>query len=1268
MSSLLGSKYSSTAPLGGEEPQVENSNTTVEPTVPQDVKQNVPQNAPVSFWDDEDEMDALVGETEVSFDDDEDALKGTPGIAENTNEYSMFERIKVNTNKIAYGAVKGLAGLSDLATAPGWALANTMLPEGQATTMPFSKMLEQFYPAKNYTFEDDPDSYADEALRIAQTTVEFVTPAGPMNVGARAVIKGSTSAALSLADDLALKGVQRASSGYVTSVASDNLMSAASGLAYQGILEGDGGQTAAMIASFIAPMSPSVARTGWSVTKATPKTILKTAELTPLVGTVIQLAKREGHSALHSLKAKLKGNPEAWEVNWFTRQAKAQILKVGDSAHSLEEQITNIQELGSLVHKVIDTSNPDIISHRDKMQNIQDMINADLPPESKLKLTIEQIYRPVLKDMNDVEGFDTLVDSVRLTNEEAYSNNIRQNHKAMSLYLKNTSAKLKKEDTEAFMQVFKIHTDELIKEQELITNAALGMDFMGTRTVVGSPTVYMYPNIPMEEGLLKATDEIRGLLNGAWEGMLRKLPQDVELDTTPLKHSIEKMYDQMGSLSDPQSVPPYVKALMKQLMAIGDDGQTQASKQIHDELLFREAEVSKAIRGFKRDKQALVAKHKAQLKEIPEDLEQAEKVALRKKYQDEYDEALFPVKAARQPLDDELEQLGVSKREQRIETESLKNFDEIPEPNFTDLGSVREAIEIVGDKLRTAFKVGDQDRIDNLSIIKEGLENTLDSLKDIDKDAYTLYNTGRQAHREFSARDIRESKAALITDKKGGQRSRLTSDDAVTELWENGTAKDIQYFMANFDPTRTGIKEYVGFADDIEVLAADELVASSAKGVKAMQDIVFTHMAAGIREFDLKTYSDPVAQLKDIEDYVRKYVNKHAAKLEKIPGFEKQPSTLGKIVKELGAYRLQMRDLDEQRNLGILKNILGPNHTIMRASKDVQIAQELADFLETTAGSPDKTVVLAGERIRKTMYNSLLQQYTKGTKLDSEGLLNLLSRDSDARFNLSIVLGEPQMGKLEAQAIMSAAIQEGSTTLTDTLTKDKWLKMMESHGISMGRIGSLLSRRAVFTPSAGYIAGAFMTNLMDTLGRKDTSRALGVLFDNPFSLTEMDNFVLQTIDGLHARQKAIIESGLQKRNLVGSVRVLDRAVAKVIRPYLMSLGFQLSEEELSKLMKDTLLQEIPDGTKETESTPKEPSVSQMEEELGMVPAVNPSTQNDMVSADPMSNPPPGITEEVLKTNVPQDTPPITQGAPAVPSDPTTALSTRKSIGEIRNEK
>jgi hypothetical protein len=82
----------------------------------------------------------------------------------------------------------------------------------------------------------------------------------------------------------------------------------------------------------------------------------------------------------------------------------------------------------------------------------------------------------------------------------------------------------------------------------------------------------------------------------------------------------------------------------------------------------------------------------------------------------------------------------------------------------------------------------------------------------------------------------------------------------------------------------------------------------------------------------------------------------------------------------------------------------------------------------------------------------------------------------------------------------------------------------------------------------------------------------------------------------------------------------------------------------------------------TEETPEEPTVGQQEKDLGLIPATEPSTQNEVPEKhkEPVNNTL-GLTKETLQT------PAITNVPEIQPSDPTTSISTRKTMSEIRGD-
>ena len=1243
------------------------------PTAPVDTA------APEDFWADDE--DSLLGETEVIH-EDEDALMGTPGVSEATEHFSTFDNYVSNANKIAYGAVKGIVGIADLATAPAWALANVVMPEGTANTMPFSKMLEAAYPAKAYIIED-ADGYADEMMRFAQTTAEFVMPAGPMNIGAKAAGK-MVGAAKGLTDDVALgladavgtsvvrnaegavvKGAQ-ASMGYTDSIAREAAYGAASAFAYQGVLEADGGQGLALTASFLAPMSPQVAKAGWSLTSAAPKTAWRVGERTLLVGPVLSELRMGKEIAITNLQTNLKTNPQQWEGNVWGRMAKKAVLSVEETVAPLDTQINNLRQMKDRIDKILPQDNAEVASHVTRMKSMQDLVNKSRGVDDQLELTLDQIYRPALNKMNDTDGLDKLLGVAKLTNADAYNAQIRQNQRVFGLFLDDGFDKLDGEDTEAFMHVFRSHLDDINTQQELITSQALKTDFMGD---VSNNTIYEFPHLPMEQELVKATENLRTLMGNAYDGMLNKLDGDIELDTTPIKNAITEAYTDMGTLGDPRAVPAYMKSLMQKLVAIGDSNNPAKIEEdsVHKQLLNRESELGASQTGLKREKNDIVKAHKAKLASIDTTMDVKEARALRKQYQAEYEKNLEPITEARKPIDDELASITVAKREKAIQAES--EFEKIPEPNFTNLDSVRRAVVVVAKDRREAFRAGDMDKYQNLTTLYRGLESTMDSLREIDAPAYEMYSSVNGRYKDFVSRDFNESNARIIIDKKGGHERKLTSDQAVSKVWSNGDAESVQRFMRNFDDTRNGLDDYLKHADNEDIKGADAMAENAERGVKAMQDVIFTDMAQGLREFNLRTYNDPAKKVADIEAYVRKYLTKNESKLVHVPGFEQHPDVLRKILKDLGDYSAQMKELDEQKNLGILNNITGPGRTILDIANDPTKAQEMANMLDNmaqqTAGQMDiSTNALSAEQMRKTMFNSLMQKFTSGEKFDGDGMLSLLNQTGESRYNLQLVLGDQQVLKLEAMARLSIALRTGETTMSESLQSDALLKGLDDVGFGLGRMGSILSKRVAFSPSTGYLAGSMMAKVLDKMTQKQTARSLKILMDNPFDLMELDNFVLKSIDELTDKRKAIVDRALRNRSLGALVGWFDKGVARTMHGHLSTLGYKVTESELATIIREHLLEELPEETKAEAKANKAPVDPTFQPTVGGGPTSSPAPTN----APAASQEAPAATPDPVQSGAPQA--PQKAGIASVPqvasSDPTSATSTRKPMSEIRD--
>jgi capsular polysaccharide biosynthesis protein len=196
--------------------------------------------------------------------------------------------------------------------------------------------------------------------------------------------------------------------------------------------------------------------------------------------------------------------------------------------------------------------------------------------------------------------------------------------------------------------------------------------------------------------------------------------------------------------------------------------------------------------------------------------------------------------------------------------------------------------------------------------------------------------------------------------------------------------------------------------------------------------------------------------------------------------------------------------------------------------------------------------------------------------------------NTDSRNNLSRVLGEPEVIKLEAIVAMSKALENGDTQFTDVLMKDKSLLGLKKLGLPLERIASMLQRRAVFAPSGAYVAGAIATRVLNNLGKQQTAKALRLLVEHPLEALNLDQILLSEIAKLNTRQQAQVNQVMKSpnRHMRELISVLPNKLAPLIKGHLATFGVILNEEEAKNIIKDTLLSDPrhPELNQETNTT------------------------------------------------------------------------------------
>lgn len=1103
---------------------------------------------------------------------DIDDLKG--------NEYG-WDKVKLDafqelsvmdmSNNIAYGIVKGAAATSDILSVPVWALTSTT---GLTGNSPFVSTLEHYYPEKNYEFQEVP-GYLDDALRMTQTSAEFASGGGLLNVAAKGLTKGAYK--VSMADDLAF--------------------SLLGGLGYQGALEAGASDTTALLTAFLAPTGPalleSATKATWTVAKITtvaPSMVFfsKLSRYTPF-GMVTKYTKHKAEDTIYNLQSRLTDNPKMWDGHYLSKKARELVLSVPEKPLDLGEQKRQYKAISKWMHEVIPDS-PEIRAHVDKMRTLENKINSELPEGAeKLQFTLEQVYGPVLTKQNQRDGLNQIMHYVKLSNGEQYDSMIRQNRRVMFDYLEKNRGKLGEEETEAFTSIFKQQLDEINNAREAIYAASnmgrLIDDSMGTGYTVADDVV--------SKELRPLMDDMDEFLGQTYKTMLDQMPQDIPLDTTPLKESVRQLYSDMGAFADPSNVPAYLKSIIRSLSSAVDDRTTSvndARAAVHN-LAVKRTEVNQQL----RDLRASQADEITRMGDAPDPKElktiKARHTVEKKKLED--------IRAA---LKIEAEKMEATRPTSATQaTDVSETIDALPEPNLFSSGEIVEGLKEVNKLMREAYSSGNFEQYKNLERIKQGLSKSFDNLAEVDEKAHQLYRSVNDGYSQVYARDFNESFAGRLTD-KGDHLHKLTSGRAVNQLWENADVETIDRFVRNFDGSRDYLDNFFANLDVPESTinpAKEQLEEMSQKALGFLKDTIYTSLGTQFRQLDMDTGIDPANRLARLQEIVLTFQKKHGEKLKRIPGMESLTDDMPATIAQISKYKEALKVLDEQAQSSILTRILGPGHTGLDVLKNRPVAEAMRDFLTEKLPALDIEGIdnpglleAQASEIRRYLRQGLVNEFTKEGNINFQQMDELLAMGSETRNNLSMVLGESEVIKLDMIRYAGRALNEGETTFTALITDDPWLRKLEQLGLPLGRIGSLLQRRAIFTPSGGYIAGAVSAKLINSIGAQMTSKALKIMVDRPLDLLHIDQILLNEMKQMTTKEQSQIKRVLEdpKAHLRELASWFPARVSEMTSANLAYLGIEMSRTQVETLITEALMED-----------PRHPTVEQILEEYRKIP-------------------------------------------------------------------
>lgn len=1065
-------------------------------------------------------------------------------------------------DKIAYRGVKGVAEALDFITVPGWALAST-LANGQPK--PFSATLEHFYPEKNYIIAEDADSYYDDILRITGTGLEFTTggllTAGGASFGQKAV---------GLADDVSKIALK-----------SEVTAGVLSGVGYQSTLEYTENEWAAFAVAILAPFSSkplgALTKVGAKAAKlpvsAAMWPIKKIYNFSPL----IKMANPKAHVA--ALKVQLAQDETMWSKG-YAKLGRKLIEKLPEDYNGdIEKQIAQLDNLKGWLDKAVPKGER-VNAHVAKMTGMETKLNAWAKDKGlgEFKLTLDQMYKPLLKDMKDTNGLDELLEVGKLMGADAYAEQVRKNNDILYKFMQDESVPVSLKQSEEFQQVFRDKAEELGEIMDTVVDKALGENLFK-----GGTGAYAYPAEAMPEVIdsLNTVQKLHKEAYGAWK---KTLP-DVDLDVSPIANAFEELATRTGLFDDPKATPAYLRKMVDDLESLGSGKFATRMKQLDtsDDLDIQ-------LKTLAKQRREIQLRHAKELEEAEN------KTALKSKHLEELKE-----------IDDIRTDLNTQKLElakvKRAETHKEATGEiSIPRPSFTDVKDVLKAHQILSDIKYASIKAGD-DKYETIKPVLDGVEEAIESLKEIDLKAYETWELMQNNYRRFVGREMRET---VVKQARGpnGQSYQLSSGRAVDLFFKNAKADEIQDLLKVFDSKKGGLEAWLkiipekteetaeGVLKVIRKAGPEAFAEASEEAVRAYKDVVYTDLANTVMNaVDGTIHVDPVKRLEAIDKVVFDWMTKNKDKLEIIPDLEITPENIGNMRATLGRYIDMATVIEGQQKLSMFQNMMGPGLTIQKAMSDDVTARQLSTFLEDklpelTYKEMGKLGDEASNNLRTLMYKSLVRDFMEGDKLNYKALSGKLTEGTTSRNNLILVLGNHAVEKLDAKVALHKAIAESDITMTEALNSDVLINGLGKLGISLGRIGSLLQRRAVFQPSGGYLAGAALTKLINMAGKRETSKVIQVFMENPSTLAEFDNILLSAKNKLSPAKQARVDSVLKdsSRSLRELYPILKDLYVGEAKGYFGYLGIQLPDEEIEQAIKEVFF-EAP--TRVTEEEPKE---------------------------------------------------------------------------------
>ena len=371
---------------------------------------------------------------------------------------------------IAHGANKGIAATADLATVPVQAITSGITATSNALfdtelntdINRFGKMFQSYFPDSKYVPEEQ-EGVLDDLMRITHTTSEFVSGGALITKGANAINKGASNAnpvytRVSNASDIgptfAIKTTP--SSHGVINVEKDAALNAIMGIGYQGSQELGATEGEAMLWSLLLPMSPTAAKLAVQPKQSAVllgKGALKSAENTVKASKflltkayLVSVPVKASVNGLRNIRSRLEENPEALTGTAMQRVGRKILLSAlpKEKIYTKAEEIKRLTAIREWVAEAIPQT-PKVVAYNKRMDSVENHINDYLESQGKpreFKLTLDQRYNTVLKDMKAGQPLKDVISLLRTTEGEAYNASLRRNQEIFEDYMLNNTEAL----------------------------------------------------------------------------------------------------------------------------------------------------------------------------------------------------------------------------------------------------------------------------------------------------------------------------------------------------------------------------------------------------------------------------------------------------------------------------------------------------------------------------------------------------------------------------------------------------------------------------------------------------------------------------------------------------------------------------------------------------------------------------------------------------------------------------------------------------------